>query len=144
MPNDDTIKLLNECNSGIKMGVNGINEVIIHADNKQRIDILNKYLKEHERLGNKTHEYLNKFHDSDKEPNPIATAMSWIKINVTMMRADQDAHIADLMTDGCNMGIKSIAKYLNKYPTALPEVKELASDVIKLEENFILDLRKFL
>ncbi len=144
MPNDDTIKLLNECNAGIKMGVNGINEVIIHADNKQLIDILNKYLKEHQRLGNKTHEYLNKFHDSDKEPNPIATAMSWIKINVTMMRADQDAHIADLMTDGCNMGIKSIAKYLNKYPTALKEVKELASDVIKLEENFILDLRKFL
>ncbi len=144
MPNDDTIKLLNECNSGIKMGVNGINEVIIHADNKELIDILNKYLKEHERLGNKTHQYLNKFHDTDKEPNPIATAMSWIKINVTMMRADQDAHIADLMTDGCNMGIKSIAKYLNKYPTALKEVKELASDVIKLEENFILDLRKFL
>lgn len=144
MPNDDTIKLLNECNSGIKMGVNGINEVIIHADNKELIDILNKYLKEHERLGNKTHQYLNKFHDTDKEPNPIATAMSWIKINVTMMRSDQDAHIADLMTDGCNMGIKSIAKYLNKYPTALKEVKELASDVIKLEENFILDLRKFL
>ena len=33
---------------------------------------------------------------------------------------------------------------LNKYTTALPEVKELASDVIKLEENFALDLRKFL
>ena len=144
MPNDDTIKLLNECNSGIKMGVNGINEVIIHADNKELIDILNKYLKEHERLGNKTHQYLNKFHDTDKEPNPIATAMSWIKINVTMMKSDQDAHIADLMTDGCNMGIKSIAKYLNKYPTALKEVKELASDVIKLEENFVLDLRRFL
>lgn len=144
MPNDDTIKLLNECNSGIKMGVQGINEVIIHADDKQLIDILNKYLKDHERLGNKTHEYLNKFHDNGKEASTIATAMSWVKINFTMMQANQDEHIADLMTDGCNMGIKSIAKYLNKYPTALPEVKELASDVIKLEENFALDLRKFL
>ena len=59
MPNDDTIKLLNECNSGIKMGVQGINEVMDNAKDKQLIDILNKYLKEHERLGNKTHEYLN-------------------------------------------------------------------------------------
>ena len=66
MPNDDTIKLLNECNSGIKMGVQGINEVIDNAEDKQLIDILNKYLKEHERLGNKTHEYLNKFHDTGK------------------------------------------------------------------------------
>lgn len=144
MPNDDTIKLLNECNSGIKIGVQGINEVIVHADNKQLIAILNKYLKEHERLGNKTHEYLNKFHDNGKEPSAIATAMSWVKINLTMMQTNQDEHIADLMIDGCNMGIKSIAKYLNKYPTALPEIKELASDVIKLEENFALDLRKFL
>ena len=63
MPNDDTIKLLNECNSGIKMGVQGINEVMDNAENKQLIDILNKYLKEHERLGNKTHEYLNKFEE---------------------------------------------------------------------------------
>ncbi|WP_290459900.1 hypothetical protein [Romboutsia ilealis] len=126
------------------MGVQGINEVIVHADNKQLIAILNKYLKEHERLGNKTHEYLNKFHDNGKEPSAIATAMSWVKINLTMIQTNQDEHIADLMIDGCNMGIKSIAKYLNKYPTALPEVKELASDVIKLEENFALDLRKFL
>ena len=144
MVNDDTIKLLNECNSGIKMGVQGINEVIIHADNKNLIDVLNKYLKDHKKLGDKTHKYLNKFHDSDKEPNPIATAMSWVKINFAMMKANQDEHIADVMTDGCNMGIKSIAKYLNKYPTALPEVKELAADVIKLEENFALDLRRFL
>ena len=144
MPNDDTIKLLNECNSGIKMGVQGINEVMNNAEDKQLIDILNKYLKEHERLGNKTHEYLKKFHDTGKEPSTIATAMSWVKINFKMMQGNQDEQIADVMTDGCNMGIKSIAKYLNKYPTALPEVKELASDVIKLEENFALDLRKFL
>ena len=144
MPNDDTIKLLNECNSGIKMGVQGINEVMDNAEDKQLIDILNKYLKEHERLGNKTHEYLNKFHDTGKEPSTIATAMSWVKINFKMMQGNQDEQIADVMTDGCNMGLKSIAKYLNKYPTALPEVKELASDVIKLEENFALDLRKFL
>ena len=143
MINDDTIKLLNECNAGIKMGVQGVKEVIDDAQDKQLLDILNKYLKEHERLGNKTHEYLNKFHDSDKEPNPIATAMSWIKINVKMLQGNKDEQIADLMTDGCNMGIKSIARYLNKYPAALPEVKELADDVIKLEENFALDLRNF-
>ena len=144
MPNSDTIKLLNECNSGIKMGVQSLNEVIGNAEDKQLIDILNKYLKEHERLGNKTHEYLNKFHDNGKEPSTIATAMSWIKINLKMLQGNQDAQIADLMTDGCNMGIKSIAKYLNKYPASSSEVKELASNIIKLEENFALDLRKFL
>ena len=144
MPNNDTIKLLNECNAGIKMGVQGINEVIDETENKQLLDGLNKYLQDHKKLGDKTHEYLNRFHDSDKEPNPIATAMSWVKINFKMLQGNKDEQIADVMTDGCNMGIKSIARYLNKYPTALSEVKELAADVIELEENFELDLRRFL
>lgn len=144
MPNNDTIKLLNECNAGIKMGVQGINEVIDETENKQLLDVLNKYLQDHKKLGDKTHEYLNRFHDSDKEPNPIATAMSWVKINFKMLQGNKDEQIADVMTDGCNMGIKSIARYLNKYPTALPEIKELVADIIELEENFALDLRRFL
>lgn len=144
MPNNDTIKLLNECNAGIKMGVQGINEVIDETKNKQLLDVLNKYLQDHKKLGDKTHEYLNRFHDSDKEPNPIATAMSWVKINFKMLQGNKDEQIADVMTDGCNMGIKSIARYLNKYPTALPEIKELVADIIELEENFALDLRRFL
>ena len=144
MPNNDTIKLLNECNAGIKMGVQGINEVIDETENKQLLDVLNKYLQDHKKLGDKTHEYLNRFHDSDKEPNPIATAMSWVKINFKILQGNKDEQIADVMTDGCNMGIKSIARYLNKYPTALPEIKELVADIIELEENFALDLRRFL
>jgi hypothetical protein len=67
-----------------------------------------------------------------------------MKINFKMLQGNKDEQIADLMTDGCDMGIKSIARYLNKYPTALSEVKELAADVIELEENFELDLRRFL
>ena len=144
MPNNDTIKLLNECNAGIKMGVQGINEVIDETENKQLLDVLNKYLQDHKKLGDKTHEYLNRFHDSDKEPNPIATAMSWVKINFKMLQGNKDEQIADVMTDGCNMGIKSIARYLNKYPTALPEIKELVAVIIEIEENFALDLRRFL
>ncbi len=143
MPNNDTIKLLN-VNAGIKMGVQGINEVIDETENKQLLDVLNKYLQDHKKLGDKTDEYLNRFHDSDKEPNPIATAMSWVKINFKMLQGNKDEQIADVMTDGCNMGIKSIARYLNKYPTALPEIKELVADIIELEENFALDLRRFL
>ena len=126
------------------MGVQGIKEVIDNAESKELIDVLNKYLKDHEDLVNKTHEYLNKFHDGGKEPNPVASAMSWVKINVKMLQGNKDEQIADVMTDGCDMGIKSIARYLNKYPASLPEIKELAADVIKLEENFELDLRRFL
>lgn len=145
MPNDDTIKLLNECNAGIKMGVDSINDVIDNVKDEELHNILNKYLVDHKKLGDETHEYLNKFHDSGKEPNPIAKTMSWIKTNVKMLQGtDIDAQIADLMTDGCNMGIKSIYRYLNKYPNAENNIKSLANDIITLQERFLKDLRKFL
>ena len=55
-----------------------------------------------------------------------------------------DEQIADLMTDGCNMGIKSIYRYLNKYPNANDDVKNLAKDIILSQERFRDDIVKFL
>ena len=144
MVNDDSIKLLNECNAGVKMGVQGIKEVIDHAQDKELLNILVKYLDDHQKLGDKTHKYLNKFHDDGKEPNAMASAMSWVKINFKLLQGNVDEQIADVMVDGCNMGIKSISRYLNKYPAASQEIKNLVHDIIELEENFALDLRKFL
>lgn len=145
MPRDDTIKLLNECNAGIKMGVESINEVIDRVKNDDLRNILNKYLEDNKNLGDKTHECLNQFHDSGKEPNPIAKTMSWFKTNIKLLQgSDVDEQIADLMTDGCNMGIKSIYRYLNKYPNANNDVKGLAKDIIKSQEKFLDDLRIFL
>jgi hypothetical protein len=144
MVNDDTIKLLNECNAGVKMGVQGIKEVIDHAQDKELLNILVKYLDDHQKLGDKTHKYLNKFHDDGKEPNAMASAMSWVKINFKLLQGNVDEQIADVMVDGCNMGIKSISRYLNKYPASSQEIKNLVHDIIELEENFALDLRKFL
>ena len=68
MPSDDTIKLLNECNAGVKMGVESINEVIDNVKNEELRSILEKYLNDNKKLGDKTHQYLNQFHDSHYSP----------------------------------------------------------------------------
>ena len=144
MPNDDTIKLLKECDAGTKMGINGILEVVDKVENKELLSILSKYLEDHRKLEEKIQDQLNRFHDEEKQPNAIAKAMSWIKINVKLIKGQHDHVVADLMTEGCNMGIKSISRYLNKYPTALESIKSLCYDLVELEENFAKDLRKYL
>lgn len=144
MPNDDTIKLLNECTSGIKMAVESIEEVTSKSKNPMLSSLLQKYLNEHKTLGEQIQTKLNEFHVSGKEPSPIATAMSWLTTNFKLSTGDVDKEIADIMTDGCNMGIKSIAKYLNQYPTAQEDVKVIAKQLLKLEEDFMIDLRSYL
>ena len=51
---------------------------------------------------------------------------------------------ADLITDGCNMGVKSLFKYLNQYKAADEKSKKLAKKLISIEEDLSSNLRKFL
>lgn len=144
MPNEDTIKLLKECDAGAKMGIEGIKEVLDKVENENLKSILEKYLQDHKKLEDKIKGELDKFHDEEKEPNPIAKAMSWMKVNFKLIKGEHDKVIADLMTEGCNMGIKSICRYMNQYPNALENIKKLCYDLVELEENFAKDMREYL
>ena len=144
MANEYTINLLKECSSGVKMGIDGINSVIEKVDDKKLLFILEKYLKDHEKLEEKIEKELKKFNDDEKEPNPLAKAMSWAKVNMKLIKGEHDKTIADLMTEGCNMGIKSICRYMNEYDSAMESIKGLCYDLVEIEENFSKDLRSFL
>ena len=144
MVNPDTVKLLKECNAGIKMGVNSINEVFDNVENDELRKILNDSRDEHQRLGSETHKLLNDYDDEGKETNPMARSMSWLKTNIMLSLDERDSTVADLITDGCNMGVKSLNKYLNKYPAAEEEVKDIAKKLISMEEDLANNMRKYL
>ena len=141
---NDTIRLLRECNAGIKMGVSSLDDVIEHVQSESLRNLLAKSKETHTKLGNTTHEYLNEYHDDGKEPAIMAKMMSKVKSNMVMNEENADHKAADLITDGCNMGIKSIYKYLNQYPAAEDKIKKLAKNVAQAEETLVKDLREFL
>ena len=82
--------------------------------------------------------------DDGKEPNSVAKGMAWAKTNMMLAVKNSDETIADLMTDGCNMGVKSLNKYLNKYKAADEVSKDIAKRLINLEEKLVIDIRKYL
>jgi hypothetical protein len=144
MIEQDTIRLLRECDAGVKMGVASIDDVLdqVHSDTLR--DYLTECKKQHEQLKDEIQTLLDKYHDDGKEPNPIAKGMSWIKTNMKMGMDNSDQTIADLMTDGCNMGVKSLNQYLNQYEAADEVSKDIAKRLIHLEEQLAVDIRKFL
>ena len=87
---------------------------------------------------------LSRYHDDGKEPNPVAKGMSWVKTNVKLSLDLSDATIADLMTDGCNMGVKSLNKYLNQYEAADERSKDIAKRLIHLEQTLAENVRGYL
>lgn len=144
MIEQDTIKLLRECDAGIKMGVSSIEDILDNVRDKEFEKLLTDCKNEHEKLDRELQQLLDKYHDDGKEPAAIAKGMSWMKTNMKLSYDDSDEMVADLMTDGCNMGVKSLNKYLNKYKAADEVSKDITKRLINLEEKLAIDIRRFL
>ena len=144
MIEQDTIKLLRECDAGAKMGIASIDDVLSRVEGKNFYEKLTDCKKEHEHLQQDIQQLLDKYHDDGKNPNPIAKGMSWMKTNMKLGMEETDATIADLMTDGCNMGVKSLNRYLNQYKAADEVSKDITKRLINLEEQLTVDIRQYL
>ncbi len=141
---NDTEKLLRECNSGIQMGVDSISQVMPYVKSKEMLAVLNACKDKHAVLGDETHKMLKNAKMDTKNPHPMAKIMSDVttRMKITMKKSDNE--IASIMTDGCNMGIKSIYKYLNQYKEADKQSKDLANRLISIEQELRTDMRGFL
>ena len=144
MIEQDTVRLLRECDAGIRMGVDSIGDVLKHVKSEDLRKILTTCKVEHEKLKEELDRLLHKYQDEGKDPNPIAKGMSWMKTNAKLMMEESDATVACLMTDGCNMGIKSLSKYLNQYKAADETSKNMTKELIRLEDQLVKDIRIYL
>ena len=141
---EDTVKLLKECDSGVKTAVNSIDEILADIKNEDLRRIMDDSRRSHVSLGDEIHSALNEADESGKDPSPISRAMSWMKINWKMSENPGDKTIAELMYDGCSMGVKSLAKYLNQYEGADRSSKAYAKHLIELEDSLMSDLKPFM
>lgn len=141
---NDTLNLLRECDAGVKMGVASINDVLPDVKSQKMRDYLADCRNQHEILLSDIKERLSNHCDKGKEPAPAAKGMSWIKTNLKMALDDSDKTIADLITDGCNMGVKSLNRYMNQYKAADSDSKGIANRLIKLEDDLGNEMRKYL
>lgn len=144
MIEQDTIRLLRECDAGVKMGVASINDVLEYVSDEDFKKLLIHCKDDHIELNDKIQKLLEEYHDDGKDPSPMAKSMSWMKTNIKLVVHESDEAIADLMTDGCNMGVKSLHKYLNQYKAADEKSKDIAKKLINIEEKLTVDIRGYL
>ena len=140
----DTVRLLRECDAGVKMGISSIEDVLDNVTDSKLKKLLTDCRDDHVKLDRELQKLLDKYHDDGKNPNPIAKGMSWMKTNIKLSMHESDHTIADLITDGCNMGVKSLNRYLNQYKAADENTKDITKRLINLEEKLAIDLRDFL
>lgn len=140
----DTVCLLKECDAGTKMAVGNISYVIDKTEDENLRGLLDKYSDIHKKIGNKTESLLRVKSEEGKDPNFMGKTSSKITTSFRLMKDCSDHQIADLMIDGCSMGIKSVTDYINQYSLASEESKDVARDLIAVERQFVEELNKYL
>ena len=135
MENKDTIELLKECDAGPKMAVSSIDEVIDYVKDERFKSILKNTKSHHKKLESEIGRMLKKKGFEGKNPPAAASVMSWMKTNFKLMSDPTYTMVADLITDGCNMGIKSLNEYLNAYDGADKGAKDMCRQLISVEER---------
>ena len=141
---ESSINLLKECDAGVKMAVKSIDDILDHVADDRLKDILEHSRKRHIEIKNEIEEMLKEYGADEKEPNMMATAMSTMKTSMKFTMEETDATAADLLTDGCNMGIKSLVRYLNKHQDADEDIKFITGKLIKTEDELLEAIRPFL
>ena len=144
MVHDDTRRLLGECDAGIQMAVSSIDEVLPVVESYHLRQELSNCRRAHEQLRSQTQSLLARFQADGKAPSPVAKGMSWVKTNVKLALQPGDQSVADLMIDGCHMGVKALHKHCNRCPDADEAAKWLARQLIQEEQRLSGDLQSYL
>ena len=131
MMEEHSVNLLRECDSGCKMAAESLEQIRdMVSDQELWKDITESYEKHQELDG--------------KEPGKMASAWSWMSTEMRMMAKGGDKEAASIVTDGCNMGIKTICGYKNQYSGASKAVMGIADELTGMEENLRDCMKKFL
>ena len=141
---EQTRKLLEECSKGCKMAIGSIDQIQEHVKDRKLKELISGYRKKHRDLEEESGALLAKEGEGPPPAGLAASAMSWITTNVKLMMDESSSRIAGLLMDGCNMGVKSLNKYLNKYKAADERSKDITKRLINIEQDLALNVRQFL
>ena len=144
MIEQDTVRLLRECDAGVKMGISSIQDVLGYARSGELRELLNTSRVDHKALEDELTDELARFSDEGKSPNFVARGMAHLKTEAKLMVHPDDSTVADLICEGCDMGVRSLSKYLNQYAAADERSKSIAKRVIAVEETLSHSMRDYL
>lgn len=140
----DTIELLGDCTAGINMAVSTIDGLLPNTKDRTLRQKMQGSLEDHQRLREQACKLLHQYGAEEKGPPAMAKGMAWLKTNTRMALKSDDSTVAYLVSDGCDMGVRSLSKSRNRCSMADTDAINLAQELIRCEESLSAGLRPYL
>ena len=142
--NKESLNLLKKCNSGCKNGTNSMEQILDFVRDEKLKRTIKEYDKRHIEIGDECHELLNRYGCNEEDPKKISAVVAWFGTEVKLAIDDSTEKIADLLVDGCVMGIKSLYKEINSNKGAESKIKDIAMELVSIEQDFMNELLGYL
>ncbi len=144
---EDNIRMLNEINKVMEMGIISIDNVLEYKD-LENVDKLRRYLKkqkkEYELIKEEVLMFLEK---SNVKPQGISALLKLntkVSMKMKIMKNSSESNVAKLFMKGTNMGIISMTEKINCNKLIDKNIKKLAIRSRETLENNYNNLKKFI
>ena len=141
---NETATLLKESSRGCKYATETIGIALEYVKEPKMRTLLIKYDKEHERLKGRIGEKIKEEGQKEYRHPNMGAAMAKLHMNMSLSVNPANNRVAAIMINGCNSGVKSIAKAKNRNPKASPQSRALADELIAMENEMAKKLLDFL
>lgn len=138
------IDILKEINKDAKMGMDSITMVNEKVQDEKFKELLNKQHNEYQNIFDRTQELIVQENEDMKDVPSMQKAMAWTGIQMNTMNDKSNSKLSELLIQGNDMGVIKGTKLLNESSFTTPEIENLLSDFVRLQEKNIDDLKKFL
>jgi hypothetical protein len=142
--NQNTAEILSEIYRGAKMGVETINSMLNKVNDNKIYDELKYQLRSYDEIANEAYGELVKRNQEPKDISTMNKLSAKMSVGINTMISNTPSHIADMLIKGSTMGVTGMTKSLNSCKDADPDIQALADRFIKLEQDNIERLMKFL
>lgn len=137
-------EVLNGIYKNAVTGTEGINQLMPKITNSAFRDDMETQCNQYKTIAQKATAQLLATGDLPSELGLMQKAGMWVSTTGNTLMNDDTSHLAEMMITGTNMGITNLTKILNTYTNPKPEVKQLADELIKTEEQNIQRLKTYL
>ena len=138
------IEILKEISKDSKMGMDSINMVGEKVKDEKFQKLLDEQHNEYQNIFDRTQELLKQHGKTIEDVPTMQKMMSWMGIQMNTMNDKSNSQLSELLIQGNDMGIVKGHKLLNNNEFTTPEIKNLLSDFVRLQEKNIDDLKKWL
>ena len=138
------IEILKEISKDSKMGMDSLTMVTEKVQDEKFKKLLNEQHNEYQNIFDRTQELLVQNNETIEDVPPMQKMMSWAGIQMNSMNDKSNSQLSELLIQGNDMGIVKGTKLLNQSNFTTPEIENLLSDFVRLQEKNIDDLKKFL